>query len=54
MEMHYDGCHMTWQIMLSLQDKYEEGGETYIGTLRQTIKLNAGQAGIGPSRRSLP
>jgi len=47
--MHYDGCHITWQIMLSARDEFEGGG-TYIRALRQTIKLNLGQVLVHPGK----
>lgn len=45
--MHYDGCDITWQIMLSDLQEYEGGG-TYIRALRKTIKLQQGQVLVHP------
>ena len=41
-EMHYDGCDITWQLMLSGKDEYEGGG-TYVRCLRKTVMLQQGQ-----------
>jgi len=40
--MHYDGCHITMQLMLSDRNEYKGGG-TYFRALRKTIKLRKGQ-----------
>ena len=55
--MHYDGCDITWQAMLTRLDEYEGGG-TYFRCLRKTVKLRQGQVlvhpgeeGRGPSER---
>lgn len=45
--MHYDGCDITWQIMLSDLSEYEGGG-TYFRSLKQTIKLRQGQVLVHP------
>jgi len=46
-EMHYDGCDITWQAMLTDIDEYEGGG-TYFRCLRKTIKLRQGQVLVHP------
>jgi hypothetical protein len=46
-EMHYDGCDITWNAMLSKSSEYEGGG-TYIRSLRKTIRLEQGQVLIQP------
>ena len=46
-EMHYDGCDVTWSLMLSGNDEYEGGG-TYIRCLRKTIMLKQGQILVHP------
>ena len=46
-EMHYDGCDVTWQAMLTRQDEYEGGG-TYFRCLRKTIRLKQGQVLVHP------
>ncbi|KAL9186310.1 hypothetical protein ACHAXT_005548 [Thalassiosira profunda] len=46
-EMHYDGCDITWQAMLTRLDEYEGGG-TYFRCLRKTIKLRQGQVLVHP------
>ena len=46
-EMHYDGCDVTWSLMLSENDEYEGGG-TYIRCLRKTIMLKQGQILVHP------
>lgn len=46
-EMHYDGCDVTWICMLSSIDEYTGGG-TYIRALRKNIKLQQGQVLIFP------
>ena len=46
-EMHYDGCDVTWQAMLTRQDEYEGGG-TYFRSLRKTIRLKQGQVLVHP------
>lgn len=45
--MHYDGCDMTMQLMLSNRDEYEGGG-TYFRALRKTVKLRKGQVLVHP------
>lgn len=46
-EMHYDGCDITWQAMLTRNDEYEGGG-TYFRCLRKTILLRQGQVLVHP------
>jgi predicted 2-oxoglutarate/Fe(II)-dependent dioxygenase YbiX len=46
-EMHYDGCDITWQLMLSDLSEYNGGG-TYIRALRKTLKLRQGQVLVHP------
>ena len=46
-EMHYDGCDVTWSLMLSDSADYDGGG-TYIRCLRRTIMLRQGQILIHP------
>lgn len=46
-EMHYDGCDITWICMLSSIDEYTGGG-TYIRALRKNIKLQQGQVLVFP------
>ena len=46
-EMHYDGCDITWQAMLTRLDEYEGGG-TYFRALRKTVKLSQGQVLVHP------
>jgi hypothetical protein len=46
-EMHYDGCDITWQAMLTTLDEYEGGG-TYFRALRKTILLRQGQVLVHP------
>ena len=46
-EMHYDGCDITWNAMLSKISEYEGGG-TYIRALRKTIRLRQGQVLVHP------
>jgi hypothetical protein len=46
-EMHFDGCHVTWNLMLSRSTDYDGGG-TYIRRLGKTIKLNQGQVLVHP------
>ncbi|GMH57476.1 hypothetical protein TL16_g02388 [Triparma laevis f. inornata] len=46
-EMHYDGCNITWNLMLSDETDYDGGG-TYIRCLRKTVKLLQGQVLIHP------
>ena len=46
-EMHYDGCDITWQLMLTRLDEYEGGG-TYFRCLKKTFKLKQGQVLIHP------
>ena len=45
--MHYDGCDVTWSLMLSGNGEYEGGG-TYIRCLRKTIMLKQGQILVHP------
>mmetsp|Transcript_12422 Transcript_12422/g.26846 ORF Transcript_12422/g.26846 Transcript_12422/m.26846 type:complete len:527 (-) Transcript_12422:114-1694(-) len=45
--MHYDGCDITWSLMLSKPSEYEGGG-TYIRSLRKTMMLTQGQVLIHP------
>jgi len=46
-EMHYDGCDITWSAMMSRSDEYEGGG-TYFRCLKKTVKLQQGQVLIHP------
>lgn len=46
-DMHYDGCHISWICMLSKSGDYEGGG-TYIRALKMTIKLKQGQVLVFP------
>ena len=46
-EMHYDGCDITWNCMLSKSSDYEGGG-TYIRALRKTVRLEQGQILVHP------
>ena len=46
-EMHYDGCDITWSAMLTRLDEYEGGG-TYFRSLRKTIRLRQGQVLVHP------
>jgi hypothetical protein len=46
-EMHYDGCDITWQAMLTTLDEYEGGG-TYFRALRKTVLLRQGQVLVHP------
>ena len=46
-EMHYDGCDITWQAVLTRLDEYEGGG-TYFRCLRKTVKLQQGQVLVHP------
>ena len=50
-EMHYDGCDVTWSLMLSGSDEYEGGG-TYIRCLKRTIMLRQGQILVHPGEVS--
>ena len=45
--MHYDGCDITLNCMLSKSDEYEGGG-TYIRALRKTVRLEQGQVLVHP------
>lgn len=45
--LHRDGCDITWQVMLSPQSDYTEGG-TYIRALDSIIKLKPGQVLVHP------
>ena len=47
--MHYDGCDITWQAMLSRPNEYAGGG-TYFCSLKKTIKLRQGQVLIHPGK----
>lgn len=51
-EMHYDGCDITWQAMLTRNDEYEGGG-TYFRCLRKTVLLRQGQVLVHPGKTSL-
>lgn len=46
-EMHYDGCDITWNCMLSKSTGYGGGG-TYVRALRKTIRLEQGQVLVHP------
>ena len=46
-EMHYDGCDITWNCMLSKSCEYEGGG-TYIRALKKTVRLEQGQVLVHP------
>ncbi|GMI23189.1 hypothetical protein TrCOL_g3525 [Triparma columacea] len=46
-EMHYDGCNLSYSVMLSRISEYTGGG-TYIRCLKKTIKLSQGQVLIHP------
>jgi hypothetical protein len=46
-EMHYDGCDVTWNCVLSKSSEYDGGG-TYIRALRKTVRLEQGQVLIHP------
>lgn len=46
-EMHYDGCDITWNCMLSKSSEYDGGG-TYIRALRKTVRLEQGQVLVHP------
>ena len=48
-EMHYDGCDITWQAMLTRNDEYEGGG-TYFRCLRKTVVLKQGQVLVHPGK----
>lgn len=41
-EMHYDGCSLTWNCLLSSNDEFTGGG-TYIRALKKTVLLKQGQ-----------
>lgn len=41
-EMHYDGCSLTWNCLLSSNDEFTGGG-TYIRALKKTVMLKQGQ-----------
>ena len=45
--MHYDGCDITWQCMLSHPEEYGGGG-TYFRCLRKTVVLRQGQVLVHP------
>jgi len=45
--MHYDGCNISWNLMLSRMSDYTGGG-TYIRCLKKTVKLSQGQVLIHP------
>ena len=46
-EMHNDGCDVTWQAMLTRQDEYEGGG-TYFRSLRKRSGSNKGKSSYTP------
>lgn len=46
-EMHYDGCDITWNCMLSKSTEYDGGG-TYVRALRKTVRLQQGQVLVHP------
>ncbi len=46
-EMHYDGCAITWNLMLSRSTDYDGGG-TYIRRIMKTVKLQQGQVLVHP------
>ena len=46
-EMHYDGCDITWNAMLAKSTEYEGGG-TYIRAIRKTVRLEQGQVLVHP------
>jgi hypothetical protein len=46
-EMHYDGCSLTWNCLLSSNDEFTGGG-TYIRALRKTVMLKQGQVLVHP------
>jgi predicted 2-oxoglutarate/Fe(II)-dependent dioxygenase YbiX len=46
-EMHYDGCDITWNCMLSKSTEYQGGG-TYFRCLKKTIRLEQGQVLVHP------
>jgi len=46
-EMHYDGCAITFNLMLSDLEDYQGGG-TYMRAMRTTIKLRIGQCLVHP------
>ena len=46
-EMHYDGCVMTFNLMLSDLSEYNGGG-TYIRSIRKSVKLQMGQCLVHP------
>jgi predicted 2-oxoglutarate/Fe(II)-dependent dioxygenase YbiX len=46
-QMHFDGCRLTTQIMLSDRNEYKGGG-TYFRALRKIIKLHKGQVLVHP------
>lgn len=46
-EMHYDGCDITWNCMLSKSSEYDGGG-TYIRALKKTVRLEQGQILVHP------
>ena len=46
-EMHYDGCNISWILMLSRPSDYKGGG-TYIRSLKKTILLEQGQVLVFP------
>jgi len=45
--MHYDGCDVTWQIMLSPMIDYVGGG-TYFRNIKKTIKIDVGFVLVHP------
>ena len=46
-EMHYDGCDITWSLMLTEKNEYDGGG-TFVRSLGKTIKIGKGQVLIHP------
>lgn len=46
-DMHYDGCDMTFQIMLSDINDYTGGG-TFFRCMKKTLKLQQGQVLVHP------
>ncbi|GMI08379.1 hypothetical protein TrRE_jg5947 [Triparma retinervis] len=46
-EMHYDGCNISYNMMLSRMSEYTGGG-TYIRCLKKTVKLSQGQVLVTP------
>ena len=46
-EMHYDGCAISFNLMLSDLNEYSGGG-TYMRAMRKTVKLRMGQCLVHP------